>query len=153
MTTVGRISFGPLAQSTLGFDSIFRELERTLESPSNNTYPPHNIIKVADNQYVVELACAGYSRDELDISVEDNVLTIKGEKKDLPDVDYIHRGISSKKFTKTIRIIDTVEVHGAEHKDGILRIGLENIIPDHKKPRKVDIKDELQFYKPELLTE
>jgi molecular chaperone IbpA len=152
----GRISFGPLYHSTLGYDNIFRELEKTLESPTLNNFPPHNIIKIEDNKYIVELACAGYSKEELDISVEDNVLYIKGEKKDTKTKEYIHKGISEKKFTKTIKIIDTVEVSGAEYVDGILRIGLENIIPEHKKFRKIEIDSNTFFDKKEtkqLLTE
>jgi molecular chaperone IbpA len=143
----GRISFGPLYHTTLGYDNIFRELEKTLESPTINNYPPHNIIKIDDNKYIVELACAGYTKEEIEISVEDNILYIKGDKMDIEHKEYIHKGISSKKFTKTIRIVDTVEVQGAEYVDGILRIGLENIIPDHKKPRKVEINTNQIFNK------
>ena len=87
-------------------------------------------------------------------------LIIKGNKDeqsknvDLSDIEYLHRGIGLRSFTKTVKIADTVEVRGAEYTDGILRIGLENVIPEHKKPRNIEISDEaLNLFKPELLNE
>jgi len=155
--TLGRISFGPLHHSTLGFDRFFDEAERLLKTDLTKVspaFPPHNIIKLDDNRYLVELAVAGFAEAEIDILVEDNNLIIKGEKKDKDtDVTYIHRGIGTRSFTKTLTVADTVEVRGAEFKDGILKIGLENVIPDHKKPRKIEIGEQLAFSKPTLLTE
>jgi molecular chaperone IbpA len=151
-----RISFGPLYNNTLGFDRFFNEVERLLESDVKPTtsFPPHNILKLDDSHYVVELAIAGFSKDEIDITVKDSVLTIKGEKEEkTPDAQYLHRGIGTRSFTKTLTIADTIEVKGAEFKDGILRIGLENIIPEHKKPRKIEIGTELKEFKPQLLQE
>lgn len=154
---IANLAFGPLAHHTLGFDRFFDEAERLLkaELPKVNTsFPPHNIIKLDDNRYLVELAVAGFSKEDIDISVEDNKLTIKGEKKEKEtSVTYIHRGIGTRSFTKELTIADTVEVRGAEFKDGILRIGLENVIPDHKKPRKIEISKELKEFKPQLLQE
>lgn len=152
MTTLGRISFGPLYNSTLGFERFFHDVERLLDSEftksTTTSFPPHNILKVGDNHYVVELAVAGFSKDEIDISVEDGTLTIKGNKKEgTPDVTYLHRGIGTRSFTKTLTIADTVEVRGADFKDGILRVGLENIVPEHKKPRRIEIGNELQLPK------
>jgi molecular chaperone IbpA len=155
--TLGRISFGPLQHSTLGFDRFFDEAERLLKTDLTKVspaFPPHNIIKLDDNRYLVELAVAGFAEAEIDISVEDNNLIIKGEKKDKDtDVTYIHRGIGTRSFTKTLTVADTVEVRGAEFKNGILKIGLENVIPDHKKPRKIEIGGKLLFSKPTFLTE
>ena len=151
-----RISFGPLYNNTLGFDRFFNEVERLLESDvkTATSFPPHNIIKLDDSHYVVELAVAGFSKDEIDITVKDSVLTIKGEKEEkTSEVQYLHRGIGTRSFTKTLTIADTIEVKGAEFKDGILRIGLENIIPEHKKPRKIEIGAELKEFKPQLLQE
>lgn len=148
---LGHISFGPLQPNTLGFDRFFDDVERILKSDIqkiNTSFPPHNIIKLDDNRYLVELAVAGFSKDEIDISVEDNTLTIKGEKAEKETgVQYLHKGIGTRSFTKSLTIADTVEVRGAEFKDGILRIGLENVIPDHKKPRKVEIGNELKEFK------
>jgi molecular chaperone IbpA len=155
--TLGRISFGPLAHTTLGFERFFDDVEKLLASDVakvSSSFPPHNIIKLDESRYVVELAVAGFSKDEIDITVEDGSLTVKGEKKEKDtDVTYLHRGIGTRSFTKTLTVADTIEVKGAEFKDGILRIGLENIIPEHKKPRKVEIGSELKEFKPQLLQE
>ena len=155
--TVGRISFGPLAHTTLGFERFFDDVERLLASDVakvSSSFPPHNILKLDESRYVVELAIAGFSKDEIEITVEDGTLTVKGDKKEKDtDVQYLHRGIGTRSFTKTLTVADTIEVKGAEFKDGILRIGLENIIPEHKKPRKVEIGNELKEFKPQLLQE
>ena len=154
---VSRISFGPLAHTTLGFENFFRDVEKLLDmdvSKTNPSFPPHNIIKLDDTHYVVELAVAGFSKDEIEITTQDGTLTIKGEKQEgQASVQYLHRGIGTRSFTKQLTIADTVEVKGAEFKDGILRVGLENVIPEAKKPRKIEIGNELKEFKPQLLQE
>ena len=155
--TLGHISFGPLHHSTLGFDRFFDDVEKLLNVDVQKTvsnFPPHNILKLDDTRYIVELAVAGFSKDEIDISVNAGVLTVKGEKEDKEsDVQYLHKGIGTRSFTKTITVADTIEVKGAEFKDGILRIGLENVIPEHKKPRKIEIGNDLKDFKLQLLQE
>ena len=155
--TLGRISFGPLAHTTLGFERFFDDVQRLLATDVQKvtqSFPPHNIIKLDDSRYIVELAVAGFSKNEISITVEDGTLVVKGEKKEKDtDVVYLHRGIGTRSFTKTLTVADTIEVQGAEFKDGILRIGLENIIPEHKKPRKIEIGTELKEFKPQLLQE
>ena len=155
--TLNRVSFTPLYNTTLGFDKFFDDVEKLLSMDVQKTvsnFPPHNIIKLDESRYIVELAIAGFAKDEIEISVEDGKLTVKGERKEKEtEVQYIHRGIGTRSFTKTLTIADTIEVKGAEFKDGILRIGLENIIPEHKKPRKIEIGSELKEFKPQLLQE
>ena len=155
--TLGHISFGPLHHSTLGFDRFFDEVEKLVNvdvQKTVSTFPPHNILKLDDTRYIVELAVAGFSKDEIEISAQDGKLNVKGEKKDIrPNIQYLHKGIGTRSFTKTITIADTIEVKGAEFKDGILSIGLENIIPEHKKPRKIEIGESLKEFKPQLLQE
>ena len=150
-----RISFGPLFHQTLGFENFIRDVEKILDSETKiSNFPPHNIIKSLDNRYYIEIAVAGFTKDEIDIQVQEGNLTIKGEKIEAtPDVQYLHRGIGGRSFTKVITIADTIEVKGAEIKDGILRVGLENVIPEHKKPRKIEIGNELKEFKPQLLQE
>lgn len=149
---MGKNQFGPLWATTVGFDAIFAEMERMLETPSQS-FPPHNVIKLDDYKYVVELATAGFSRDEIEVVVDDGYLIIKGEKKPSDDVTYLHKGIGTRTFKKSIKIPETVVVHAAQYNDGILRIGLENVIPEHKKPRQVEIGSEVPLFKQELLTE
>ena len=144
-----------LNPSFVGFDELFNELERLIDGsqPVQTSFPPHNIIKVDDNRYVVEMAVAGFGKEDIDIELNDGTLVIRGEKKNKDEVNYLYRGIATRTFTKSIRLIDTIEVRGAEFKDGILKIGLENVIPEHKKPRKIEIGKEIKFAEPKLLTE
>jgi molecular chaperone IbpA len=148
--------FTALYPQFVGFDNIFNELERLVDgtAPTRNTsFPPHNIIKLDDNKYVVEMAVAGFGQDEVDVEIHDGTLIVKGEKKDQTEVDYLYRGIATRSFTKSIRLSESIEVRGAQFKDGILRIALENIIPEHKKPRKIEFSKELNFNKQQLLKE
>jgi molecular chaperone IbpA len=148
--------FTTLYPQFVGFDNLFNELERLVEgtAPQRNTsFPPHNIIKVDDNKYVVEMAVAGFGQDEVDVEIQDGILIVKGEKKDQTEVDYLYRGIATRSFTKSIRLSESIEVRGAQFKDGILKIALENVIPEHKKPRKIEFSKELNFSKPQLLNE
>ena len=148
--------FTALYPQFVGFDNIFNELERLVDgtAPTRNTsFPPHNIIKLDDNKYVVEMAVAGFGQDEVDVEIQDGTLIVKGEKKDQTEVDYLYRGIATRSFTKSIRLSDSIEVRGAQFKDGILKIALENIIPEHKKPRKIEFSKELNFNKQQLLKE
>ena len=142
-----RLSFGPLWPQTVGFDNLINELDVLLNAQQNvSSFPPHNIIKLDDYQYVVELAIAGFNKQEVVITLKEGLLEIKGQKNpENLDVQYLHKGIGTRSFIKTIRLADTVEVRGAEFKDGILRVGLENVIPDAKKPRQIEITDELTF--------
>ena len=158
MTQLGRISFGPLFHQTLGFENFIRDVEKLLDNDikthTNNSFPPHNIVKLDDSHYVVELAVAGFSKDDIEITVDNGTLSIKGNQTNKDEtVNYLHRGIGMRSFTKNITIAETIEVRGAEFKDGILRVGLENIIPEHKKPRKIAIGESLSNFAPQLLQE
>jgi len=130
-----------------------KDIERiTNNIQISDKYPPHNSIKYNDNEYVVELAVAGFSKDELEITVEDCVLIMTGNKTGVDDeIEYLHKGISAKSFRKTIKLADTVVVKDAEFIDGILSVYLENIIPENKKAKKILIGDGKQDV--ELLTE
>ena len=123
--------------SFVGFDHLFKELEYTTKH-SNDHYPPHNIIKVGENRYLIELAVAGFSQDELEVDVKERTLTVKGEHI-TRGREFIHRGISTKKFRRTFRLSEYVEVHGADLVDGVLAIDLKIVIPEEMRPRKINI--------------
>jgi molecular chaperone IbpA len=149
-----KISFGNLYPSTLGFETMLRDIESIMQNSVetvSDKFPPHNIIKVNDTDYMVELAIAGFDEKEIDITVKDGLMTVKGEKQQ-PDneVNYLHKGIGTRSFSKTIRLADTIEVQGAAFKNGILSIGLENIIPESKKPKKIEIGTLKNFSMPKL---
>jgi len=153
MNTTAQIAFGSHLNQFVGLERLLKDMERvTNNSQISDKYPPHNIIKYNDNEYVVELAVAGFSKDELEITVEDCVLIMTGNKTGVDDeIEYLHKGISAKSFRKTIKLADTVVVKDAEFIDGILSVYLENIIPENKKAKKILIGDGKQDV--ELLTE
>ena len=123
--------------SFVGFDHLFNELEHVTRHAQDH-YPPHNIIRTSDTDYLIELAVAGFSRDELNIEVKDRTLTVKGEHQS-KGREYIHRGISTKKFKRTFRLSEHVNVNGADLVDGVLSIELKYIVPEELRPRKIEI--------------
>jgi molecular chaperone IbpA len=149
-----KISFGNLYPSTLGFETMLRDIESIMQNSVetvSDKFPPHNIIKVNDTHYMVELAIAGFDEKEIDITVKDGLMTVKGEKQQADnEVNYLHKGIGTRSFSKTIRLADTIEVQGAAFKNGILSIGLENIIPESKKPKKIEIGTLKNYSMPKL---
>jgi len=137
----------------VGFDHMIDELDRVARQ-ANDHYPPHNIVKVDETSFLVELAVAGFAQDELEIEVNDRTLSVRGEHINRGR-DYIHKGISAKKFFKTFRLSEYVQVHGADLKDGILAVELKVIVPEEKRPRKIEIgqSNEENTHDQELLTE
>ena len=127
----------------VGFDNIFDHFSNTLEytHSQNQSYPPHNINKIDNLNWQIEMALAGFSKDDIEVKYSDNQLTIKSvESDDKDEKDVIHRGISKRKFSRSFTLADDVVVNGAELKDGMLIVELEKIVPDSKKPRTIDIK-------------
>jgi molecular chaperone IbpA len=123
----------------VGFDALFDELEQfRMSSQTNETYPPYNIIKSGDNQYAIEIAVAGFSKDDIQIEAEDRELKVTASK-EKKEAEYLHKGISTKSFTRTFRLADHVQVVGADLSDGMLSIELEVILPDEKKPKLIPI--------------
>ena len=111
------------------------------------SYPPYNIKKVSENKYVIELAVAGFGKQDLEMELNEGVLSIKGRTsldtltKDGVDQTYLYKGIADRAFTRQFTLADTVEIKNAELINGMLKVWLENIIPEHKKPKKIDIED------------
>ena len=130
---------------SVGFDSIFEEFDRLLESTEryNSNYPPYNIRKLSDNDYKIEVALAGYSKDDIELELKDNTLTVRNiikEKVINEDTNgVIHKGIATRQFERSFTISEDIKVKNAELKNGLLNIDLERIIPDEKKPRLIDI--------------
>ena len=133
------LRFTHLYPSVVGFDQLLDTFDTMLtEKPI--TFPPHNIVKVDENNYLVELAVAGFNESEITIEVLKNTLTIKGEKENLGDGrQYMHRGIGTRTFKKTVTLADTVQVDGASLESGILTVKLVNIVPVEKQPVKIAI--------------
>ena len=140
--------FNQLRPLSVGFDDVFDTFESFFDSdlriPTIN-YPPYNIVKTGKNAYDIEVALAGFNKKDIDVSVEDGVLTIesktsdKDESKD-EDGNTIYKGISKRYFKRQFTIANDVEVKGAELKDGLLKVSMEKIVPESKKLRTIDIK-------------
>jgi molecular chaperone IbpA len=148
MTNKALSIFNQLRPVTVGFDNVFDHFERMMDDHNFNemvryNYPPYNIVKTGKNTYDVELALAGFSKKDIEINMEDGVLNIKSAVEATKDKDedgVIHKGIAKRYFSKSFTIADDVEVKGAELKDGLLKVSMERIVPESKKPRTIDIK-------------
>ncbi len=133
-----------LNRASIGFDNMFDTLHRSVGFTDAVKYPPHDIVKHSDTTYTVEIAVAGFKEEEIDISVENSVLTIKGTQADR-SVDYLHRGISSRNFTKVLNLAEHVIVTGATLDNGLLIVTLEIVVPEELKPRKIAISTTKQL--------
>ena len=147
MTNKALSIFNQLRPVTIGFDNVFNQFERMFDhqfdSISVPNFPPYNIVKTGDNKYDVELALAGFNKKDIDVTVEDGILTIKSivkDSKEDKEEGVIHKGIAKRYFSKSFSIADDVEVKGAELKDGLLKVSLERIIPESRKAKTISIK-------------
>ena len=145
MTTSTLSLFNKLRPVSVGFDSVFDHFESMFnESPSLHTnYPPYDILKTDEHSYVIELAVAGFSKKDIEVTVENGVLTVESDRESNAESsgqEIIHRGISKRYFKKSFSIADDVEIRGAELKDGLLRISMEKIIPESRKRKEISIK-------------
>ena len=130
----------PLFRTSVGFDRMSRLMESALQlEGAAKGYPPYNIVKMDENQYRIEIAVAGFSTDEIDITAKGNKLVISGHISGDADGDYLHKGIATRDFSREFALAETVEVSTANIVNGLLTVDLVNVIPDEKKPRKIDI--------------
>jgi molecular chaperone IbpA len=125
----------------VGFDNVFDEILRLSHQQKDTNYPPYNIVKHSDNKFVIELAVAGFKEGDINVTVDKNTLTIEGSQSvDLDtNVEYLHRGISARNFTRTFTLADHVEVTGATVTNGIMGITLERLVPEELQPKKIAI--------------
>ena len=148
MTNKALSIFNQLRPVTVGFDNVFDHFERMFDddfrSISNMpAFPHYNIVKNDKNKYDIEIALAGYNKKDIEVNLEDGVLSIKSkkdEKEDTKDGEVIHKGIAKRYFSKSFTIADDVKVKGAELKDGLLKVSMERVIPEHRKAKTIDIK-------------
>lgn len=128
-------------RALIGFDTMFDTLERRFANSVSNNYPPHNILKTGENQYEIQLAVTGFEKSEISVTVEDNVLVIKGESMttDYAAEQYLHRGLATRDFVKEFPLAEHIEVVGAETRNGMLTVKLVRNIPESAKPKVIDI--------------
>jgi molecular chaperone IbpA len=124
----------------IGFDNDLKRLYNLHNTANKQSYPPYDILKLDEDTYKISLAVAGFSKDDVDVSVDNGTLIIKGEIVDVVDAEVVHKGIAGRKFTRSFALGEYMEVTGADLKDGMLHINVERIIPEEKKPKSIKIK-------------
>ena len=135
--------FNQLRPISIGFDDVFDHFEKMFDSDfSAANYPPYNIVKTGHEKYDIEVALAGYSKDDIRVDYSENQLTIKSVKEDKKGEEdgVLHKGIAKRFFSRTFTIAEDVEVKDAELKDGLLKVSLKRIVPEGKEARQINIK-------------
>ena len=138
------LDFAPLLRSSIGFENLNRLVDFATRG-DGEAYPPYNIEKIAEDAYRIAMAVAGFSRDELELTVQDNVLIVVGkaeQKAEEAERQFLHRGIAKRAFERRFQLADTIKVTGAGYADGLLNIELKREVPEHKKPRRIAIDGE-----------
>lgn len=125
------LMFDPLF---LGFDTYLKNISHT-----EHSYPPYNVVEVDENEYLLEIAIAGFNKHDLEITLTNNVLQITGEQKEETNRKYVHKGIATRMFTRTFNLTDDIEVKDADIHKGLLQIKLVRNTPEHKKPKRIEI--------------
>ena len=148
MTSKDLSIFNSLRPFSIGFDDMFDQFENMLDNghlTMQSNYPPYNIRKTGNDKYSIEVALAGFSKKDVEVEFEDNLLTVrtkqvnKSEDKNV-NGEILHKGISQRQFARSFTIADDVKVNGAELKDGLLTIACERIVPEYKKKKLIEIK-------------
>lgn len=131
-------------RALIGFDTMFDQMERRFANSVSNNYPPHNILKTGENTYEIQIAVTGFEKSEIAVTVEANVLTVKGEgsesiRHEQPEIVYLHRGLATRDFVREFPLAEHIEITGAEIRNGMLIVKLIRNIPESEKPRIIDI--------------
>jgi len=142
MTKITAFDLAPFYRTSIGVDRLFDRIVNQIDSAASTNYPPYNIVKTGENTFELQLAVAGFTQGEIDITVKDGTISIVGEKKetDLPEGhEYFYRGISARKFVRSWPLGEYVEVLDATAKDGVLTVLLEQRVPEAMKPKSIAI--------------
>ena len=141
MTKITAFDLSPFYRNAIGVDRLFDRIVNQIDHAASTNYPPYNIVETGENTYEVQVAVAGFSQGDLEITVKDGELIITGEKSEtLPEGHVVrHHGISARKFIRTFSLGDYVEVRTANGRDGILTVKLERIVPESAKPKTIAI--------------
>ena len=132
-------NFNQLTPYAVGFDRIFDNLN-ALNSTQNTGFPPYNIRKEGDYNYVIELALAGFGKKDIEVEVADGTLSVRSVKENSEDDSTVYRGISYRKFERKFTMADDIVVNGAKLENGMLTVELERVVPEEKKPRLIKVK-------------
>ena len=135
-------NFNKLTPYAVGYDRIFDHLSSYVDNNVTSTgFPPYNIQKVGDYNYTIQMALAGFSKNDIEVEIADGTLSVRSDKKDEPEDEFTyHRGISYRKFERKFTLADDLVVNSAKLENGMLTIDLERIVPEEKKPRLIEVK-------------
>ena len=134
-------NFNQLTPYAVGFDRMFDNLSRYVDNNATSTgFPPYNIRKEGDYNYVIELALAGFGKDDIEVEVADGTLSVRSVKENSEDDSTVYRGISYRKFERKFTMADDIVVNGASLENGMLKLELERVVPEEKKPRLITVK-------------
>ncbi len=133
------VDFTPLYRNAIGFDRLLNMMEANAAKSSSGGYPPYNIEQKDENNYRITMAVAGFAEDQLDLMQKDNMLIVKGERKEDGEKNYVYQGIAERDFERKFQLADYVKVVGASMENGLLHIDLEREIPEAMQPRKIAI--------------
>lgn len=139
LTRFDTTALNQLSRSLVGFDRIFTDFENRVQNVNN--YPPYNVVKHNEHSYEIEVAVAGFGLEDIEVEVDQSVLTIRGSKSidSQPEVEYLHRGLAYREFSRTFTLAEHLIVGNAGIKNGVLSISLTRVIPDELKPRKIPV--------------
>lgn len=132
--------FSPLYRSTVGFDRLFDLLDQNAQIEPMTNWPPYNIEKLGEDQYVITMAIAGFAPDEVELMQKENLLLVSGQRKGSEEgKQYLHRGIATRAFKQSFNLADHVKVTSASLDNGLLTIALKREVPEALKPRRIEI--------------
>jgi molecular chaperone IbpA len=141
MNAITRFDTQALNRALIGFDQLFNNVERRFANQVQNNYPPYNVLKHDDNHFEIEIAVAGFEKEDIKIEVDQDQLIIKGQRLRDEDTDkYLHRGLAARDFERSWTLAEYMEVGDAELTNGILSVKLTRIVPEALKPRLIAIK-------------
>ncbi len=148
MSRITSLDLAPFYRNSIGIDRFMEQMQDRLLGANASTYPPYNIIEVDENNFRIEMAVAGFTKDEIDVTVEDRQLLINGNKEsDVSELSnlagitekFVHKGIANRNFRRSFALAEHVEVKSGEMENGILSVELEKVVPEELKPKKIDI--------------
>ena len=133
-------NFNKLTPYAVGFDHIFDNLNRYVDNQQAQGFPPYNIRKEGDYNYVIEMALAGFGKEDIQVEIAENTLSIRSVKENSEDDETQYRGISFRRFERKFTLSDDLVVNNANLENGMLYIDIERIVPEEKKPRLIEVK-------------
>jgi len=141
MTRLTTLNLPDFHRATIGFDRMFNQLNQEFANSKSQGYPPYNVVQENDDEYTISLAIAGFGMNDLDITLEKNILTVEGTSPETPEGrNYLHKGIGNRNFRRDFTIAEHIEVNGAELENGMLHINLVRNVPEELQPKKINIR-------------